>query len=205
MPQFSATKAAAVKPSRIVLLPIEAFASDWAGRPQSPTVALGLRRLCDGDLQAAKAGASKFVLKIYADDKGFIRDMPAANDAFNDALMRHAVARATCDPNDATKSYFPMAEETVRMALTSDGIARLWNEYVLMTRTTGADFPPATDDELGRLARALTGGAVQRLEDGKQAEVRKLAAWCLQQVVDAGVEPDEPDSEDDGVYRVRVQ
>jgi hypothetical protein len=201
MPAFSATKAAAIKPSRVAIVPVEAFAADWPSRPTAP-VAVGLRRLCDGDLQAARAGASKFVLKIYADDKGAIRDMPAANDAFNDALMRHAVARAATDPNDATKSYFPMAEETVRMALTADGIARIWDEYVIMTRTTGVDFSKATDEDLMRLSRSLISGAVAQLDDEKQAEVRKLAAWCLEQIVSAGLEPEEDD--DDGVYRVRA-
>src|ERR1700728_4538332 len=117
MSKLSAQAPAVPKPDRVVVMPVSAFAADWLNRPTAP-VAVGFRRLCDMDLQAARHAASKLTLDIYAKNGAPIVDVDAANATYNDALMRHAVARCTTNPNDATKTFFQMAEETVRTALT---------------------------------------------------------------------------------------
>ena len=65
----AAQKTASRKPARVVVLTPTDFAADWSQRP-ADDVALGLRRLCDRDIQIAKAEASKFVKQAYGTDDG---------------------------------------------------------------------------------------------------------------------------------------
>ena len=218
--KFKDERAQTPKPDRIVVLPIACFVADWQGRKalgNTPTVAVGLRKICDMDVQAARAEASKSTLAIYADEKGKIRDAASANASYSDLLIRHAMSRAMCDPNDASRSFFAFPDEaTVKQALSTDAIVRLWDEYVLMTRTTGVEFAKASDDDLERLARALFArGVLTALPEGTEAEVRKMALWVLNQLVAAGVDipeaaaaassdTEDGDGDEEGIYRITV-
>lgn len=211
MGKFKTAASAVPKPDRVVTVPVAAFDHAWLSRPTAP-VAVGIRRLCDADVQAARAEASKFMYRTFGDETGHINDPSAAVDAFNDALMRHTIARATTDPNDATKTYFAAAEETVRYALTEDGVARLWDEYLVTKLTTSVAHPKASEEDLGRLARALKLNVLSKLPEGQQAEVRKLARWMLDRISDAGIEPEgesdhdseETSDEEGGTYVIRA-
>lgn len=192
----AAQKNAPRKPARIVILPPSAFADTWSKRPIAD-VAVGLRRLCEDDLQIASGEASKYAIQLYRSNDGCV-DEDARLEARNHALVSYAMARATTDPNDVTLPYFEMAEDVIKMALTPQGIGRLWDEYVVLSRSSGVDLPIASDADALRLSRLLKGGRLATLPQGVQAETRKLLMHILRNFG----EDDAPEEEDDGVYHV---
>lgn len=189
----AATQQAPRKPPRIVVLPPSAFAEDWPQRPAS-SVALGLRLVSERDLQVAMGEARKAARAHLIDEQLTEADRVVAWDAYNDAEVRYAMARATTDPNDVSRPYFLFAEDTIKLALTSEGIRRLWDEYVILSRSSGIDLPQAEDEELERLGRVLQRpGCLDSLEANVQKEVRKLCAHLLRQIGEDELEPAEED------------
>jgi hypothetical protein len=196
-----AAASAARTPQRHVTLDPSAFADGWAEKPLEE-VAIGLRLVGEDDVQAARVEAARLAIGWYDDGEGGCVDEDARVEAYNDALVRWIVARGATDPNDVTQPYFAMAEETVRVALTSEGVRRIWDELVLLQIGAGVRMAPATDPDLARLARALP--FVGKLAEGPQAEVRKLLAHCLEQLAPFAGEPEEDDGgEDVAVYEAR--
>lgn len=187
------------KPAATVVLSPTDFADDWHKRP-SADVAVGLRRVCERDIQIAKAEASKFVRQAYGQE-GVERDPDMALQAWDDAFMRWAMAAATTDPNDNGAPYFAAAQDTIGFALTPEGIRKLWTAYHLHVRRTDAATKGVDDAEAARLGRILTSGALARLEAGEQAEVRRVLGWALARFGShEGAEPD--DDGDASVYVV---
>lgn len=195
---------AATTPLRTVTLGPAAFADAWSDKPRGP-VTIGLRFLSEQDIQAARAEAAKQAVGWYLDknDSGCI-DEDARADAFEDALLRWAVARGTCSPVDVRQPYFEAAEDTVRTALTSDGVRRIWDELVILHKGSGVGIEPATDNDLRLLCRIVTAGdALPGLAPGPAAEVRKLLAYCLHQLAPYAGDVDddaEDEPEDVAVY-----
>lgn len=188
-------KTAPRKPSHVVVLAPTDFADDWSQRPTAD-VAVGLRRLCDRDIQIAKAEASKFVRQAYGTDDG-VRDPVVANQAWDDAFMRWAMASATTNPNDFMIPYFQAAQDTIGWALTPDGVRKLWAEYHLHVRRTDANASGLDDIGVARLAASLKAGKLAALDIGLQTEVRRLLAWCAEHV------PAAEDEDDDDIYVVQ--
>jgi hypothetical protein len=187
------------KPDRIVVLPPELFASDWKRRP-STEVAVGLRVISELDVQIGKAEASKYMVKMYAQDgTGPIVDVEKAWECWNDAWLTYAIGRAACDPNDADKAYFPWAQDETSKALSSAGLRRLWDEYCLIYRGIG-ERPQASDADLLTLVKSL--GNVGALDNDTQKEVRKHLAWVSEILERAGLLAEAEDEE--GIYVVRA-
>jgi hypothetical protein len=131
-----------------MVLPRSAFADVWSGKPAGD-VAIGLRVLSEADVQTARAEAAKLAVELHPED-GDDRI-----DAFNDALVRWAVARGTTDPNDVRRPYFEAAEDTVRDALTSHGALAVYEALERLTIETSPLEPPASNDDLHSLADVL--------------------------------------------------
>jgi hypothetical protein len=168
------TKATATRPPRVIVVPRAAFSDRWEGKP-SGDVAVGLQLLSDGDYQTARAEATKLASELQDDEAGWL-------EAFHDALLRWAVAKAATDPNDARKPYFQAAEDTVRDALTPLGVRRVYDELERLTIETSPLEPEANDGELLELAELLKHGAgvLTPLVRGQERSVRRLLRHCLE-------------------------
>jgi len=171
------------KPDRIVVLGPELFAHDWKGRPRAE-VAVGLRVISEKDVQVGRAEASKYMVKMFGLDDGSLRDREQAFACWNDRWLAYAIGCAACDPNDSKKPYFQLAEEDAIRMLSSEGLHRLWDEYMLIARGTG-DRRQISDGELLPLAKSLVN--VGALEEGKAREVRKHLAWVAGTLEEAGL------------------
>lgn len=185
-----------VLPERIVVLSPNAFASDYHARP-SVNVAIGIRRLSQGDLDVARREAEREAVGFYEEVRGRSRpvNFEVVDEVRNDALMVIAVGRAATDPNNVEKTYFLGQEDEARSALTPEGIRRIWDELVLLHAGGNVARPRASDKDMARLGRALAKGRL-KLDD----EARMLGAHLLELLE----VPDEIDEvEEDAVYVVR--
>ena len=180
-------------PLRVVVVPLNAWADGYTGKPLTE-VAVGLRFLSQQDQDIARREAEREAVGFYAQ----LRDMPVPTDPLvaidiqNDKLMAMAVARGTCDPNDVTLGYFKSADETVPMALTPEGIRRIYDELVILHKGWGGGRPKASDEDVSRLGTILQGDC--DLDD----EDRKLCAYLLEKFGEPlGVARTVEDEEDD--------
>ena len=184
MPNYSHLTAPTKQPRKALrraVLPVTAFADTRPDKPDA-SVAIGLRLISDDDVTYANAAADALAHKLYQDarneneltsEEGFVQ-------ARNDALMRFCVARSACDVNDVTKDYFPFGEDQVRTALTSEAVARLWDELVILHALHGLRIAPATDPQIERFARILLDSrATSALSAPNAQELRKLVTHCL--------------------------
>jgi hypothetical protein len=196
-------------PDRIVVLSPDAFADTWLHKPRAD-VAVGLRRISVAQVNAAMIEATREAAGVYdAHPDGSTPILDDIIDARNEYLLCNALAVATTDPNDITRPYFEFADATIRQALTTEGLRRLWDELTILTRGNGLALPVASDEDAKLLGRALLSGiAAPALDD----EGRKLIAYLLEKV-ERGLppetlagpmlleqdEPDEPAEEDEEV------
>ncbi len=103
-------------PSATLVLPLNAFADRWSGKPAEP-VCVGLRLLSNEDRQKARKVAEDQSTELHpGGGDGWI-------ECYNDAVKRQVAALAMCDPNDSTKpsQTFPWAEDLVLTALSVSG------------------------------------------------------------------------------------
>lgn len=207
MATFSVTKmsADASGAPRIVPVPLEAFGDTWSGKPKQP-VEIGLKRISATDIEQARQDAARQAIGFYEGRDGECIDEIARDEAYNDALMRFAVARATCQPQNPTQPYFELAEDTIRNALTLEGVRLLWDELIVLHRSTGVNQAPIEADEVNELAAILARpGSIERLPEGVRGEIRRLLAYCLDQLAAANpVAPDEEDDDAEVTYVARA-
>lgn len=189
---------------RVVTLKPSAFADTWKFKPATE-VAVGLRLVSSEVVENARAVAAKQAYEWHADkDTGRIRDPDAYAESYNDTLMRRVVARAACDVNDRSKPYFKAAEETVRAALTAEGVRRLWDELLILHAESSVAIALADDEDLARLARVLLRGrAIASLPESDRLEARTLLAYVLTMLVGTG-EAHEADVAPKSAYRMTV-
>lgn len=166
------------KPPRTIVLPPSAFATDWSKRP-STDAAIGLRLLSQRDLDVARREAEREAQGFYDEFRQRRLDVTGetVDDVFNDAFLVQVAARATCDPNDASKPYFPFAEDVVAQALTSEALRRIWDELVILHKGSIAARPSADD----ALVRAL-GATLRRRPDALDEEGRRLCAYLAEKL-----------------------
>lgn len=168
------------RPLKVIEVKPEAFATTWDKRPQI-TVEVGLRLVADEDLQTARAEAVKFALEMHSRD-----DDDELNACFNDALLRWRIAKTCCSPEDSRRPFFDYAEDTVREALTTEGVKALAHEIELFETETSPLYQPATDDELLDLATILQDGPPwAKMGEADQRGVRRLLAAALERFGDA--------------------
>lgn len=164
--------------ARIATLPTNAFADTWSGKPKSP-VKVGVRLLSDKDVEVARAEAARKAFALHPrgqDDPNFV-------DAFNDALMRTAVAFGTCRPENVALPYFDVAEDMVWVALTSFGVKRLYEELESLALESSPLTPEASDDDLADMAGALAAGDFWARMPLHEAErVRRLLGAVVERI-----------------------
>lgn len=189
MTTFAAAKAARDRtPVRHVVLRSDAFADDWAEKPEDGgEIAIGLRKISDADSTTARAEAAKFAMDMHDDETGQV-------EAFNDALMRWLVVRGTCDANNNTLNapLFDGSEENVRNALTSKGIRYVWDEIEKFHLETSPLVPVATNEDMLALAELLKRPELlEQMTVGAALRVRKLLGFCLSELRRAANEKEE--------------
>lgn len=163
-------------PPGFVVVPKSAWATSWAKAPKDD-VAIGLRLLSESDVQIARAWAAKKASAMFLVD-GRLTDSDDFNAAYNDALMRYAVARSACDPNDASAPYWQAAEDVVGVALTSGGVRLIYDAIERMHVAMSPTTPIANDQDVAELVELLSLGALGKLANQKQT--RKLLFDCLE-------------------------
>lgn len=168
------------RPPKVITVDPRAFASEWADRPLEP-VEMGLRVIPDEDLQTARAEAAKFAQEMH-DDLG----SEDAVDCFNDALLRWIIARGTCAPDDVRQPFFSFAEDTVKAALSTEGVKSISFELeVFKTETSPLLKPVDTEEELD-LAHILTEGAPWgAMGDARARGTRRLLRVVLDRFSEA--------------------
>jgi hypothetical protein len=201
MSKFAPPAKEIVKPARVVVVPLSAWAYNYKLKPKDE-VAIGLRLISEREVQVGKAEASKYMLKMYGTDGALpLTDIEKAYECWDDAFLAYVVGRSACDPNDCDKQYFPFAQDDAKNALTSEGLRLIWDEYMLAARGTG-ERAQIREDELLVLARSLVGGGLSVLDTETLKEARKHLAWVYEVLGKAdGLLHEE---EDEGGYVVRA-
>lgn len=168
------------EPAGTMLLPPEAYATDYARRPEEP-VAIGLRLLSESDVQAARAGAARVAVDYFSDgDEHHVERF----EAYNDALMREMVARTAVDPNDARTPFFAGDEEEVREALTSEGVRLVYDELDRLVLERSPLTPEAGEDEVERLPEIWKRN-LGLVVGPRQRHLRRLVGYVLRALLEA--------------------
>lgn len=180
-------------PPGTVVVPPSAWAMTWDERPREDVV-VGIRPLSESDLVFCRTEAMRLVTGWYDD-----RLVDAAPDgeyervlAYNDALMRLAVARGTCDPNDAALPWDVWGkhggDDRVREALTPEGTKMLWDALERTTLSVSPVGAQATDEEIEELSEKAA-RSLAKMPRWQAQRVRRLLRWCLDECLDALGEP----------------
>lgn len=180
MSTFAQATRQALPPAKTLVLEPSVWADTWANRPKEP-VCVGFRRMADGEKSKARVEAERLAFDLHPKlGSNWI-------EAYNDALRRQIAALGICSPNDVNQpsEFLPYAEELVRIALTSDGAQKIFEEYVRFEVEFGPLEPEITDDELAELGEFFQRG----FEPGPR--LRRLLRHVLEQMRAAN--PEEAD------------
>jgi hypothetical protein len=178
MPGFrQVTEQLARKPARLLTLEPWVFADMWERKPTTP-VCVGLRLMSEQNKSRARAEAEKIALGLHP------RGGPNWTEAYNDALMRFLCAFSICDPNDVEKAHelLPMAEEEVRVALTSLGTRFIFDAVDKFETEVSPLTPEATDEELTELVAAMNDGALDKAPTAKASAARRFMRYALEEL-----------------------
>ena len=155
------------------------FSPKWRSRP-TDNVAVGIRPLSSADDDYCRSEAARIAWRTLPgrpDDEHHEQRI----DVFNDAVMRIAIARAVCDPNDATRPaeiWQGVPEETVGIALTREGVKAIYDAIERVTIALSPVRREATDEEIELLA-AIVHDRLSRMPEARAARVRRLAGFLL--------------------------
>lgn len=166
------------KPDAVVQIAPRDWHAEWPDKP-STTVAVGLRCISELDTSAILAQAATAARDLFPDAD---HDDPDLVEAFNGLLMRLAVARATCKPEDAVAAFFDLPDDQIAEAWLPSTIRRLWDELERVTIETSCVREPAADDELAELNALIVMGRIDSLSAPAELRLRKLLAFCLSEL-----------------------
>jgi hypothetical protein len=168
------------KPPRVVKLGIEAFAQTIDERIEGAII--GIRLISEEDVQQARAEAAQIAESLHPGPT--ITDDKVA--AFNDALMRLAVARSACAPDDITQPFFAMGELEVRHKLTSETVRRLWWELDALHVASSPAIPIIDADGFAHLM-AMWGRTdiLEYMDRDEAIRVRRLLEAARQALAEA--------------------
>lgn len=162
------------KPTGSLVVGPTAFADDYKERPGDDSC-IGLRLLSEQDIVFARGEAAKLAVSI--------EEPEARLETYNDALMRYLVARAACDPNNATEPFFP-DEDIAFRALSVEGTKALYDAYERLTIETSPVQPEATAEDLLGVAE-LAVKALPMLPPERASRVRRLLGFCILEMTGA--------------------
>lgn len=182
MPAFSAFAAPTMRAAPAsVTLPPSAYADTWEGvKPQGPIV-VGVRTLSEDEVEKCRAEAARIAYELHPErQRGDAAD-EVRREAYADALVRLAVARATCAPDDVARAYSEIPDDWARHALTADAVRRLWDALERLTIEASPTAPLATDADCAELAAlACESDAWARLSTVDAMRARRLLAAALE-------------------------
>jgi len=180
MPAFSQVElvATARKPVHTHLVDPSAFSDAWKNRP-TQKVCAGFRPLSGDDVRSIRKTASDESWNLHP------RELDESNrvDAFNDAVMRLAVARSVCDPNDVEKPWGVLgvaAEDNAAIALSVEGIRELYIHVGLAARAASPTQLEATDEDLLELFDLLP-LALERMPVDRASRARRWLGFLLEE------------------------
>lgn len=158
------------------------FSARWDGRPRED-LACGVRPLTGADDDYCRKAALRYAWQTFP---GAVGDEhhDQRTDAFNDALMRFAISRATCDPNDARRGWDVwrgVADDVVHVALTREGTKAIYDAIERATLSLSPVRPELRDDELDELIAGLREG-LERMPRARAARARRLLRFVLDEV-----------------------
>jgi hypothetical protein len=176
------------KPPAFVLVPPDAFASAWDGRP-AEEVCIGLRFVPDSDLEDARVEALKRAERLVPDHRKSDEATEVFVASFQDTLVRWIIARGTCDPNDVTKPWEPWEaapeDICVEQALTDQGAHLIFDAWERMRIGANIGQVPATDGDLALLPELLGRlPAVGAKSKTAELRLRRLLRFVLEQLQD---------------------
>lgn len=164
------------RPDHVVTLPPSAFAETYADRPREP-FPVGIRRISEGELGEARAEGQK---KADRKHPSLAAGDPIWNDAYNQALMHHAIAAGTCMPDDVDQPRWEMAYDTVPLVLAPAGAARLFDEIEMLQiidSPLSLETTPAEEAQLSELL--LSGGLFAEVPAGDARWMRRMLRAVL--------------------------
>lgn len=176
MPSFSEVES--LRPPSSVVVPVNAFATTWSGRPDDE-VCIGLRFVADVELEDARLEAFRRAKELVPNHQKSEEATEVFIASFHDTLIRWIIARGTCDPNDALKSWSGWAaapEDIVRTALTDHGAQLLFDAWERMRIESNIGMRAATDDDI-----ALLPDLLKRLP--KMTETHRLEALRIRRLL----------------------
>lgn len=171
----------ALKPPRTFVVMPEHFSPKWASRP-TEEVCCGIRPLTCEDDEFCRSEAVKRAWRIVPGTVNDGNDAPR-NEIYNDALMRFAIVRGTCDPNDASKSWDVwrgVGEDVVHAALARGGVRALWIEVEAVTLSSSPIQRQADDTDIDELYVIAT-DALARMPAARAARARRLLNFVLEE------------------------
>lgn len=165
-----------VAPPRVFALPLSAWKSTYSGRPECD-IQMGIRLPGQDDVDTVETEALKALQFATKDgDESAIR-------AYNESKLLNLVAVCICDPNDVSKPHdlFETPNATLEVALTPQGLRRIFDEIERLQIETSPIFREASDDELRSFSTMLTEGALQKTDDTlNQKRIRRYVAYCIE-------------------------
>lgn len=147
---FTEAKARIRAPGATLVVPVDSFADGYSQKPDGP-ICVGLRLLSEEDRRKVRHVAEEQAHELHPrGGDGWI-------ECYNDAAKRQVVALSMCDPNDVTKpsEFFPYAEDTVLVALTTRGTELIFGAVEQHEIDSSPLEQPATYETLKQLARLL--------------------------------------------------
>lgn len=163
-------------PPRVITLPLAAWKSTYSGRPECD-IQMGIRLPGQDDAETVETEALRALQSASRDgDSAAIR-------AYNESKLLNLVALCICDPFDVSKAHdlFETPNAILEIALTPQGIRRIFDEIERLQIETSPIFREATNEDVQSFAVMLHEGALQSLGDAvNQARIRRYIAYCLE-------------------------
>jgi hypothetical protein len=158
------------KPPGTVTLKPSAWASSWAEAPTT-AVQIGLRRLAEEDILAAKGEAARITAEAVAGDASEEDRISI----FNDTLMRVAVARGACSTEDASVAFFQLGELAIRQRMTPEGVRAIWDALQSLHVSDSPLLPELDNEGFAHLIAMWDRGvAFEYLPANEAAQVLRL-------------------------------
>jgi hypothetical protein len=168
-------------PPRVIKLPLSAWKSTYEGRPECE-ISVGLRLPGQDDSETIETEALKDLRNNLeqGDD--------AAMRAYQESKLVNLVAACICSPEDVTAAHelFPSPNMLLPIALTPQGLRRLFDEIERLQIDTSPIFAEATDDQALAVAELLTVDALKKLTDAdsvRASRARRYVAFLLDELI----------------------
>lgn len=166
-----------VPPPKVIQLPLSAWASGYSAKPECE-VSFGIRLPGQDDVEAIEAEA----MRAARSAQSATGDVDALR-AYNEEKLVSLVARCICSSTDVTQPHelFETPDALLRIALTPQGLRRLFDEIERLQIESSPIFVEATDSEVVELFERIQDGELARCQDvAISGRIRRYLAFCLE-------------------------